>query len=122
MRSYVFPQFLEKIRFAARIAIDTTFLWHDNPMKVWFAPDECSRRKHGLRRNLEEIDMTFLPGSTVQCTNAQCEARGHWLRASAIESDSCPVCGGSLRNVPPPLMPRLRLRPRLAPRPQLRPR
>ncbi len=71
--------------------------------------------------------MQYLPGFTVQCINPQCEARGHWLRADAttpLGSDGrCPCCGDFLRNVPPPLGPRFRMRPRsLTARPPLRPR
>ncbi len=67
--------------------------------------------------------MAFMPGSTVQCVNARCEARGRWVKAEHIGSELCPACGESLRNVPPPLMPRHHFRPRpLAPRPPLRPR
>jgi len=76
---------------------------------------------------LRENDMQFLPGFTVQCINPQCEARGHWLRADATrafcDEGRCPCCGQSLRNVPPPLGPRFRMRPRpLTARPPLRPR
>ena len=50
--------------------------------------------------------MQYLPGFTVQCINAQCDLRGHWLRADAtgliIDSGRCPCCGDVLRNVPPP--------------------
>lgn len=72
--------------------------------------------------------MQYLPGFTVQCINPQCDARGHWLRADAggqISADGrCPCCGDMLRNVPPPLGPRFRMRPRALPsyRPRLRPR
>jgi len=71
--------------------------------------------------------MQFLPGFTVQCINPQCEARGHWLRADATrafcDEGRCPCCGDALRNVPPPLGPRFRMRPRaLTARPALRPR
>jgi hypothetical protein len=71
--------------------------------------------------------MQYLPGFTVQCINAQCDLRGHWLRADAtgliIDSGRCPSCGDVLRNVPPPLSPRFRMRPRaLTARPPLRPR
>ncbi len=71
--------------------------------------------------------MQYLPGFTVQCINPQCDARGHWLRADAtgpISDDGrCPGCGDFLRNVPPPLGPRFRMRPRpLTARPPLRPR
>ncbi len=71
--------------------------------------------------------MQYLPGFTVQCINPLCEARGHWLRADATRAFSdegrCPCCGDFLRNVPPPLGPRFRMRPRpLTARPPLRPR
>ncbi len=71
--------------------------------------------------------MQYLPGFTVQCINPACDARGHWLRADAtgpISDDGrCPCCGDMLRNVPPPLGPRFRMRPRaLTARPPLRPR
>jgi hypothetical protein len=71
--------------------------------------------------------MEYLPGFTVQCINALCEARGHWMRADVMApvglEGRCPCCGESLRNVPPPLGPRFRMRPRaLAARPPLRPR
>jgi hypothetical protein len=71
--------------------------------------------------------MQFLPGFTVQCINPLCEARGHWLRADATTplgtEGRCPCCGDFLRNVPPPLSPRFRMRPRsLTARPPLRPR
>jgi len=71
--------------------------------------------------------MQFLPGFTVQCINPQCEARGHWLRADATAlfggDGHCPCCGDFLRNVPPPLGPRFRMRPRsLTAPPPLRPR
>jgi hypothetical protein len=60
--------------------------------------------------------MQYLPGFTVQCINQLCEARGHWLRADATAATSneghCPNCGDTLRNVPPPLAPRFRMRPR----------
>jgi hypothetical protein len=75
----------------------------------------------------EGEQMQYLPGFTVQCINALCEARGQWLRADAtnpIGNDGrCPCCGDFLRNVPPPLGPRFRMRPRsLTARPPLRPR
>jgi hypothetical protein len=71
--------------------------------------------------------MQYLPGFTVQCINVACEARGHWMRADVtapIGNDGrCPCCGELLRNVPPPLGPRFRMRPRaLTARPPLRPR
>jgi len=71
--------------------------------------------------------MQFLPGFTVQCINPQCEARGRWLRADATAplggDGHCLCCGDFLRNVPPPLGPRFRMRPRsLTARPPLRPR
>jgi hypothetical protein len=71
--------------------------------------------------------MQYLPGFTVQCINPLCEARGQWMRAdftTPLGSDGhCPCCGDFLRNVPPPLGPRFRMRPRsLTARPPLRPR
>lgn len=52
----------------------------------------------------------------MQCINQLCDARGHWLRADATSATThegrCPSCGDSLRNVPPPLAPRFRMRPR----------
>ncbi len=67
--------------------------------------------------------MALISGSTVQCTNSRCEARGYWLKAAEVVSGQCPKCGESVRNVPPPLMPRHHFRPRaIAPRPPLRPR
>ena len=85
------------------------------------------RRQETALRPLREYDMQYLPGFTVQCINPQCEARGQWLRADATRAFSdegrCPCCGDSLRNVPPPLGPRFRMRPRpLTARPPLRPR
>ncbi|PYU65968.1 MAG: hypothetical protein DMG56_01635 [Acidobacteria bacterium] len=71
--------------------------------------------------------MEYLPGFTVQCINPQCAARGHWLRADitahTANDGRCPCCGDFLRNVPPPLGPRFRMRPRsLTARPPLPPR
>lgn len=67
--------------------------------------------------------MAVMPGSTVQCMNPLCEAKGNWLRAELVGSENCPACGQVLRFVPPPLMPRHHLRPRPSPsRPPLRPR
>ena len=67
--------------------------------------------------------MALMPGSTVQCMNPLCKAKGNWLRVEQVGSESCPACGQPLRFVPPPLMPRPHLRPRPAPsRPPLRPR
>jgi hypothetical protein len=54
----------------------------------------------------------YLPGWTVQCINPECAARGHWLRAGASGAELCSNCSAPLRNVPPPLGPRLRMRPR----------
>ncbi|HTZ33461.1 MAG TPA: hypothetical protein VMH31_13455, partial [Methylomirabilota bacterium] len=66
--------------------------------------------------------MPLMPGSTVQCINPSCEAKGNWLRAEHVGSENCPACGHALRHVHPPL-PRYHLRPRSAPsRPPLRPR
>ena len=56
--------------------------------------------------------MQYMPGWTVQCINPDCLARGHWLRVDAVPDDCCSNCGAPMRNVPPPLGPRLRLRPR----------
>ena len=56
--------------------------------------------------------MQYLPGWTVQCINAGCQARGQWLRVDAVKAELCSNCGAPLHNVPPPLGPRLRLRPR----------
>jgi hypothetical protein len=71
--------------------------------------------------------MQYLPGFTVQCINPLCEARGQWMRADQTvplgNDGRCPCCGDYLRNVPPPLGPRFRMRPRgLGSRPPLRPR
>jgi hypothetical protein len=71
--------------------------------------------------------MQYLPGFTVQCINPSCDLRGHWLRPDSIgpiaDDGRCPCCGDILRNVPPPLSPRFRMRPRpLTARPPLRPR
>ncbi|HVH71155.1 MAG TPA: hypothetical protein VNB49_08615 [Candidatus Dormibacteraeota bacterium] len=69
--------------------------------------------------------MEYLPGLTVQCINPLCEARGHWLRVDAtspIADGRCPTCGDFLRNVPPPLGPRFRMRPRSLAARLLRPR
>jgi hypothetical protein len=56
--------------------------------------------------------MQYLPGWTVHCINAECMARGTWLRADQVHSELCTNCGAPLHRVPPPLGPRLRLRPR----------
>jgi hypothetical protein len=70
--------------------------------------------------------MQYLPGWTVQCLNSECCARGHWLRVNEASPERCVSCGAPLHNVPPPLMPRLRIRPRplatYRPRPLGRPR
>ena len=79
--------------------------------------------KRGARQNrvlalLEPVrikrgrNVQYLPGWTVQCINPECLARGHWLRAAASGGELCSNCNAPLRNVPPPLGPRLRLRPR----------
>ena len=74
-------------------------------------------------RLLREFRMTIMPGSTVQCVNPQCQIKGNWMRAETVGSDQCPLCGETLRHVPPTLMPRFRARPRsAAPRPPMRPR
>jgi hypothetical protein len=54
----------------------------------------------------------YLPGWTVQCINPECAARGHWLRAADAGGEICSNCSAPLRNVPPPISPRLRMRPR----------
>jgi len=56
--------------------------------------------------------MQYQPGSTVQCLNPQCTARGLWLRVQGTPQENCSSCGGPLQNVPPPLGPRFRMRPR----------
>jgi hypothetical protein len=62
--------------------------------------------------------MQYLPGFTVQCINPLCDLRG-----PIADDGRCPCCGEFLRNVPPPLSPRFRMRPRpLTARPPLRPR
>ncbi|MGB6392350.1 MAG: hypothetical protein WA875_05275 [Candidatus Acidiferrales bacterium] len=70
--------------------------------------------------------MLYLPGSTVQCLNTECCARGHWMRVNDSFQERCANCGAPLHNVPPPLMPRFRARPRplatYRPRPMSRPR
>ena len=43
--------------------------------------------------------MQYLPGWTVQCINPQCNARGHWLRATTMGPELCVRCGEPLRNV-----------------------
>ena len=53
--------------------------------------------------------MQYLPGWTVQCLNAQCSARGQWLRVETPSQEACSSCGAPLQNVPPPLGPRLRM-------------
>ena len=83
--------------------------------------------RYKIRPASEGVHMQFMPGFTVQCINAQCEARGQWMRADVtapVGNDGrCPCCGDFLRNVPPPLGPRFRMRPRaLTARPPLRPR
>jgi hypothetical protein len=66
--------------------------------------------------------MVYLPGHTVQCVNPDCSERGHWLRIEAMPIDRCTHCGSALRNVPPPLAPRFRMRtrPLLSYRPRAR--
>lgn len=56
--------------------------------------------------------MQYLPGWTVQCLNAECPARGHWLRVQDAPREFCSNCGAPLHNVPPPLASRFRMRPR----------
>ncbi len=78
----------------------------------------------GLPRKVWGETMQYLPGWTVQCINPECDARGHWLRVTEDHISQCSNCGAPLRNVPPPLAPRMRMRPRAlsAYRPRLRPR
>jgi hypothetical protein len=88
---------------------------------------ELWRRPPPSLRRWGKISMQYLPGFTIQCINAFCDLRGHWLRADASgpisEDGRCPCCGDMLRTVPPPLGPRFRMRPRpLTARPPLRPR
>ncbi|MHB8541078.1 MAG: hypothetical protein ACYDCD_09090 [Candidatus Acidiferrales bacterium] len=64
--------------------------------------------------------MTFLPGRTVQCVNPECAARGHWLRVEMAPVERCSNCNFPLRNVPPPLAPRMRPRPLASYRPRAR--
>src|ERR1700730_1336966 len=54
-----FPQFFEKSLRTARIAIDTTFRSHDNPMKVCVRLMNFSRCEHGLRRHVGESIWPF---------------------------------------------------------------
>ena len=68
--------------------------------------------QEGKPAGIEGGNMQYLPGWTVQCINPECLARGHWLRASDSGGELCSNCNAPLRNVPPPLGPRLRLRPR----------
>jgi hypothetical protein len=56
--------------------------------------------------------MQYLPGSTVQCLNTGCAARGQWLRVQGSPQEQCNNCGSPLQNVPPPLPQRFRMRPR----------
>lgn len=56
--------------------------------------------------------MQYLPGWTVQCLNPDCPERGHWLRIHNANEEACTRCGSPLHNVPPPLMPRYRMRSR----------
>ncbi|OLE48983.1 MAG: hypothetical protein AUG46_01855 [Acidobacteria bacterium 13_1_20CM_3_58_11] len=95
--------------------------------QVLFPPGIWSRSARIWAGAQDGEKMEYLPGFTVQCINPQCEARGHWLRADITAPTSndgrCPCCGDFLRNVPPPLGPRFRMRPRsLTARPPLRPR
>ena len=112
-------------------SLDTTLPLGHNPRQQPSVTGELgSRYRPSPQRRLRPLrgnDMQFLPGFTVQCINPQCEARGQWLRADATRpfgiEGRCPCCGDSLRNVPPPLGPRFRMRPRpLTARPPLRPR
>lgn len=68
--------------------------------------------------------MAYPPGWTVQCLNAGCASRGHWLRLEEETRETCGNCGAPLYRVPPPLAPRsrIRLRPLARFRPLGRPR
>jgi hypothetical protein len=112
-------------------SLDTTAALRENaPQHLSITGEFASRYRPSPQkapRPLRENDMEYLPGFTVQCINPLCEARGQWLRADATRAFSdegrCPCCGDFLRNVPPPLGPRFRMRPRpLTARPPLRPR
>ena len=90
-------------------------------------PHPVLRESDWALRPVGENPMQYLPGFTVQCINPLCEARGQWMRADITaptpNDGHCPCCGDFLRNVPPPLGPRFRMRPRsLTARPPLRPR
>jgi hypothetical protein len=56
--------------------------------------------------------MHTLAGGTVQCLNPHCAARGQWLRLRDTPQEACHQCGAPLHSVPPPLMPRFRMRAR----------
>jgi hypothetical protein len=64
------------------------------------------------KKKTEEDLVQHLPGWTVQCLNAGCSERGHWVRVYNSETTNCVRCGAPLQNVPPPLMSRLRMRTR----------
>jgi hypothetical protein len=70
--------------------------------------------------------MQYAPGTTVQCLNPVCVSRGRWVRVESAPQEVCSHCGLPLQIVPPPLMPRFRMRMRARPligyRPVGRPR
>jgi hypothetical protein len=75
-------------------------------------PQNSPNFSRGLYGKVLEAPMQYLPGWTVQCINAECMARGTWLRADQVHSELCTNCGAPLHRVPPPLGPRMRMRPR----------
>ena len=86
-------------------------------IRATFSADSWSRGRE--RKNRASIQMCargesvqYLPGWTVQCINPECAARGHWLRAADSGGELCSNCSSPLRNVPPPISPRMRMRPR----------
>ena len=84
--------------------IRATFPWVSGPGGT--GAEKTARHSRGRKR------VQYLPGWTVQCINPECAARGHWLRATDSGGELCSNCSAPLRNVPPPLGPRLRMRPR----------
>lgn len=103
--------------------LDTTTPWTQNRANILGAR---AFRSVFLREGRARTggSLQYMPGWTVQCINPDCAARGHWLRADVTPTDRCSNCDAPLRNVPPPLGPRLRMRPRSLGgyRPQGRPR
>ena len=73
--------------------------------QIWFSAREFFVPPGELASKSEmaadkRAKMAFLAGSTVQCVNVRCEARGHWVKAELLGSENCPNCGESLRSVP----------------------